>query len=187
MLVLTDDLDEVAQLDELDELSYHPIPEAPSMTNATIRSNAEVERQRPESGTALRRAFDRAEARKTELLNSPEWVNGETLAQELGVSRATVDNRRVAGKLLAVEFGAKRGIRFPLWQRDLLEDRPIREAFESTLERLGRVGTWSRYRFFVHAAPELEGATPIEAIKDGQTVSVWHSAETWAAGEQGGG
>ena len=157
------------------------------MTNATIRSNSKVQQQRPESGTALRRAVDRAEARKTELLNSPEWVNGETLAQALGVSRATVDNRRVAGKLLAVEFGAKRGFRFPLWQRDLLEDRPIREAFESTLERLGQVGTWSRYRFFIHAAPELEGETPLEALKAGQTTSVWQSADTWAVGEQGGG
>lgn len=157
------------------------------MRNAWSQSSGMVVRPLAESATASRRPSDRAEAGKIELLNSPDWVNGETLAAELGLSRATVDNRRVAGKLLAVEFGAKRGFRFPLWQRDLLEERPLREAFEWTLERLGRVGSWSRYRFFVHAAPDLDGATPLEALKAGQTASVWKSAESWAAGEQGGG
>jgi hypothetical protein len=157
------------------------------MANTTIRSGDVVERPRPESAAALRRSFERAEALKSELLNSPEWVNGETLAREVGLSRATVDNRRVAGKLLAVEFGAKRGFRFPLWQRELLAERMMREAFEFTLERLADVGAWSRYRFFVRSAPELEGSTPIEALKDGRSDLVFKAAEAWAAGEQGGG
>ena len=63
----------------------------------------------------------------------------------------------------------------------------MREAFESTLERLAPVGAWSRHRFFTRAAPELEGSTPIEARKDGRSALVLQAAETWAAGEQGGG
>ena len=159
------------------------------MSNASVRPGEIRTRQRPESASAagLRRAYDRADTHKAELLNSSEWVNGETLSRELGLSRATVDNRRVAGKLLAVEFGAKRGYRFPLWQRELLNDRATREAFESTLERLAHAGQWARYRFFVRSAPELEGVTPIEALKEGRVESVWHAAEAWATGEQGGG
>jgi hypothetical protein len=136
---------------------------------------------------ALALAFARAEDTKVELLKSPDMLNGEELGAELGLSRATVDNRRVAGKLLALEFGAKRGYRFPRWQRELVQEREIRGAFEAALERLAGVGPWSRYRFFVQQAPELDGLTPVEALRAGDGAAVLRAAESWAQGEQGGG
>jgi biotin operon repressor len=136
---------------------------------------------------ALARAFDRAEERKVELLQRPDMLNGEQLAGELGLSRATVDTRRQAGKLLALEFGSKRGFRFPQWQRDLVEERDIRASFEAVLNRLAPVGPWSRYRFFVRSSPELDGRTPVEALRAGAGEAVLHAAEIWAQGDQGGG
>ena len=139
------------------------------------------------NAAALAQAFDRAEERKVNLLKRADMLNGEQLAAELGLSRATVDNRRQEGKLLALEFGTKRGFRFPQWQRDLVEERDVRTSFEAVLNRLAPVEPWSRYRFFVQSSPELDGRTPVEALRAGEGEAVLHAAETWAEAEQGGG
>ena len=139
------------------------------------------------NAAALAQAFDRAEERKVNLLQRADMLNGEQLAAELGLSRATVDNRRQEGKLLALEFGAKRGFRFPQWQRDLLEEPDVRASFEAVLNRLAPVGPWSRYRFFVQSSPELDGRTPVEALRAGAGEAVLHAAESWTQGDQGGG
>jgi len=151
-------------------------------------SGARVQVPSPgKNAPALAQAFDRAEERKVELLKRGDMLNGEQLAAELGLSRATVDNRRQEGKLLALEFGSKRGFRFPQWQRELVEERDIRTSFEAVLHRLATVGPWSRYRFFVQSSPALGGRTPVEALRAGEAEAVLHAAETWALGEQGGG
>jgi len=146
-----------------------------------------VESLNGRNAAALAQASDRAEERKVELLKRADMLNGEQLAAELGLSRATVDNRRQEGKLLALEFGSKRGFRFPQWQGDLVEEPDIRASFEAVLNRLAGVGPWSRYRFFVQSAPELDGRTPVEALRAGQGEAVLHAAESWARGDQGGG
>jgi hypothetical protein len=135
---------------------------------------------------ALATAFARAEESKVELMKSPDMLNGEELAAALGLSRATVDNRRVAGKLLALEFGAKRGFRFPRWQRELMLEPKIRSGFESVLKQLAAAGSWSRYRFFLRSAPELDGRTPVEALRAGDADAVLRAAESWTEGDQGG-
>lgn len=147
-----------------------------------------IERPEPvnRNMAALERAFARAEVSKAELLNSPEMLNGEDLGLELGLSRTTIDNRRLEGKLLALEFGTKRGFRYPRWQRELLEESRTREQFEAVLERLKSVGAWSRYRFFMQSAPALGGKTPLEALQAGATDDLIAAAETWGRGEQGG-
>jgi hypothetical protein len=154
-----------------------PSGATPERSNALPASNAK----------ALELAFARAEESKTALMQRPDMVTGAQLADELGVSRATVDNRRQGGKLLALEFGAKRGFRFPLWQRELVEERRTRLVFEAVLERLARSGAWSCYRFLTRAAPELDGLTPVAALRAGESETVVRAAEAWAAGDQGGG
>jgi hypothetical protein len=136
---------------------------------------------------ALERAFKRAELSKTELLLSEEMLSGEALGRLLGLSRATIDNRRVEGKLLALEFGAKRGFRYPRWQCELFDERGTRAHFEAVLAVLKSVGAWSRYRFFTQGVPALAGRTPLEALKAGEGDGVIAAATTWARGEQGGG
>jgi hypothetical protein len=135
---------------------------------------------------ALERAFVRAETNKADILKQSDMLRGEQLAERLGVARATVDNQRGAGRLLALEFGTKRGVRYPAWQSELVEDARTRVAFESVLGALAKVGPWSRYRFFVQPAPALGGRTPIDALKAGEHESVRDAAETWARGDQGG-
>src|ERR1700737_1244090 len=158
------------------------------MPKSLIREHrARTQAPPPDKNAGLAQAVDRAEERKVNLLNRADMLNGEQLAAELGLSRATVDNRRQEGKLLALEFGTKRGFRFPQWQRDLVEERDIRSSFEAVLNRLAPVGPWSRYRFFVQSSPELDGRTPVEALRAGRGEAVLHAAESWAQGVQGGG
>src|ERR1700733_8862562 len=140
-----------------------------------------------ENEDALERAEARGTAAKVELLKRPDMLTGAQLAERLGLTRATVDKRRTEGKLLALDFGTKRGFRYPAWQSDLVQDADARAAFEQVLSSLAEGGVWSRYRFFTQAAPALGGATPIEALRAGRREEVLRTARTWAAGEQGGG
>jgi len=55
------------------------------------------------------------------------------------------------------------------------------------LNRLAHVGPWSRYRFFVQSSPDLDGRTPVEALRAGEGEAVLNAAETWTQAEQGGG
>jgi hypothetical protein len=135
---------------------------------------------------ALERAFARAQSAKAELLSRADMLTGEQLAKRLHLTRATVDNRRRTGKLLALELGAKRGLRYPDWQRELLQDTASRAAYERTLQALGGAGSWSRYRFFTQAQPALGGQTPIHALQTRNSEAVLRAAATWASGEQGG-
>src|SRR5882757_8406914 len=115
------------------KFEYQP-PSSAAASDQKVPKNPLLQQQDanglpPATIDALRTAAARAEANKLELLKSPEMLNGEDLSVELGLSRATVDNRRVVGKLLALEFGSKRGYRYPRWQRELLQEGARRVAF----------------------------------------------------------
>lgn len=135
---------------------------------------------------ALERAYARADVAEADLLKRPDMLTGEALAARTGLARATVDNRRKANQLLALELGTKRGVRYPAWQAELLTDAATRKAFEASLAALAGAGPWARYRFFVTPQPALAGRTPIEALKAGEGSAVAAVAATWAAGEHGG-
>lgn len=140
----------------------------------------------PENQVALERAFARAESTQSDLAKRPDMLTGEALAERVGLARATIDNRRKAHRLLAVELGSKRGVRYPVWQADLVTGAETRKAFESALTALASTAPWSRYRFFLTPQPSLGGRTPIAALKAGEGDAVRKAAATWAAGEQGG-
>jgi hypothetical protein len=140
-----------------------------------------------ENQEALERAQARATLTKVDLLKRADMLTGAQLAERLGLTRATIDKRRTEGKLLALDFGTKRGFRYPAWQGDLVQDADARATFEQVLRSLGEEGAWSRYRFFTQAAPTLGGASPTEELRAGRREEVLRAAEIWAAGEQGGG
>ena len=137
--------------------------------------------------SALELAFTRGDARKSEILQQPDMLNGEAIAERLGLSRATVNNRRLAGKLLALDFGTKRGVRYPAWQCELIEDREGRESFEALLQILAPVGVWTKYRFFLQSSPALSGETPIDALRAHHVHEVAELEQIWVDGAQGGG
>jgi len=151
------------------------------------RGRSDSRRAPPANTAALDRAFARAVASKIEILNQPDMLNGESFGARVGLSRATVDNRRVAGKLLALDFGSKRGFRYPAWQAELIRDEPGRAAFEAVLRELAAVGPWSRYRFLIQASSVLGGRTPVAALEAGEFEAAQRAAGGWAQGEQGGG
>jgi len=142
-----------------------------------------------DSATAiyLRDAYRRGDQAKAQVVRRDDMLTGERFAERLGMSRATVANRRTRNKLLALELGAKRGFRYPAWQADLITDARCRARFEATLLVLKEVDGWSQYRFFVTASPMLAGSTPIQALLKGTEAEVRKAAAAWASGEQGGG
>ena len=121
-----------------------------------------------ENQEALERAHARATLAKVDLLKRADMLTGAQLAERLGLTRATVDKRRTEGKLLALDFGTKRGFRYPAWQGGLVQDAEARATFEQVLRSLGEEGVWSRYRFFTQATPALGGVSPTEALCAGR-------------------
>lgn len=164
-----------------------PIGQAPADDPTVDRADPGADFEIPAANrAALARAFARAEANNVEILKRRDMLRGEEIGERLNLSRAAIDQRRVAGRLLALELGTKRGVRYPEWQCELVADAVGRAAFESVLAALVSAGSWARYRFFLRPAPELGGRTPIEALKAGEGAAVRRAAETWVAGEQGG-
>jgi hypothetical protein len=117
-------------------------------------------------GVATRAITDVAAASPAEALQHADMLTGEALAQRLGVSRATVALRRTAGRLLALESGAKRGFRYPAWQVPCLRDPGIRGAFEEALRVLAPRGPWVTYRFFTEPSAPDRG-TPLQRLDAG--------------------
>lgn len=158
------------------------------------RSHAGLQVREPDAGAeasdgyaSLDRAFARGDRTRDAWGTRSDLLTGEAFAAAVGLSRATVDNRRRAGKLLALELGAKRGVRYPAWQCGLLTDAALRTAFERVLSALVAVGAASAARFFTRESPALGGSTPLAALSAGETAAVLRAARTWARGEQGGG
>jgi hypothetical protein len=140
-----------------------------------------------ENQQALNRAQARAAVAKMDLLKRADMLTGAQLAERLGLTRATVDKRRTERRLLALDFGTKRGFRYPAWQGDLVQDADARATFEQVLHLLGAEGNWSQYRFLTQVAPVLGGINPTDALRAGRRDEVLRAAESWAAGAQGGG
>jgi hypothetical protein len=115
--------------------------------------------------------------RAAEILARPEMQSAAALAARLGVTRETVNQRRRAGTLLALE-GAKRGWRYPDWQ--LGEDgRPLRGLAE-IMRALGE--PWTAYRFLVSPHGALGGETGLEALRRGRATEVVAAAQAMAEG-----
>src|SRR5262249_10151474 len=84
-------------------------------------------------------------------LDRPHMLAAEALADQLHVSRETVNQWRKAGKVIGVR-GAKRGFRFPEWQiNDRGQPYP---AIERILEELDG-DHWAAWRFLEERVPEV--------------------------------
>ena len=130
---------------------------------------------------ALAAARERGRLRVAEILAGDEMLSAEAFAELLGVSRVTVNAKRQRQEVLAVD-GARRGFRFPAWQVD--ENGKPFAAIPQLFEKLGD-SPWTVYRFLVQRHPELEGATGVDALRQGRTGEVLEAAESLAAGALG--
>ena len=103
-------------------------------------------------------------------------------AQALGLTAPAVNDRFRAGRLIALEAGA-RGRRYPAWQ---FEDEVAGRPLEAVLEVLKGLNPWTVYRFFTTADSSLEDETPLDVLRRGEVDAAAEAARLFAAAEQGG-
>jgi hypothetical protein len=97
----------------------------------------------------------------------------------LGISRQTVENRRRAGKLLAVSTG-RHGYRYPVWQFDESGTLP---GLGDVLRVLAPHDEWMQVAFFVAKNQRLADRTPVESLRAGKLDAVIDAAVVY--GEHG--
>ena len=127
---------------------------------------------------SLKHALQRGERRAAEILDGPEMLNSDTMAERLGVSRETVNRMRQRGELLGLE-GARRGVRYPEWQLVQPGQLPL-PRMAALFRVLG--DPWSVYRFLMQTHPELGGCRALDALLQGDAESAVGLAGDLGAG-----
>jgi hypothetical protein len=106
-------------------------------------------------------------------------MNADQVGKLLNLTRQAVDKRRKARKLVAIEFG-KRGYLYPGFQFD----EPVIDLVEQILDRIdSRIEDWSLLAFFLNGNAYLNGASPVEAMRQGKEEEVLRAAQAY--GSQG--
>jgi len=107
-------------------------------------------------------------------------LSAQQVAERLGLSRQAVDNRRRAGRLLALHTG-RRGLGYPAWQFD---ERGVLAGLEESLSALRVDDPWMRAWFFLAPDPRLDGRRPLDVLRAREFDRVRRAAEAY--GQQGG-
>lgn len=102
----------------------------------------------------------------------------EQMAETIGITRQSVDNRRKRGKLLAVSFG-RRGNFYPVWQ--VHEGRVLKDL-DLVLAALSDHDPWSQMAFMLNPNTWLDDATPLDQLRRGLASAVQDAAGVY--GEQ---
>jgi len=106
-------------------------------------------------------------------------LTSEQVAEVLGITRQAVDKRRASGQLLALTQG-KRGYSYPGFQ---FEEGKTVKGLEEALKQLNGLDPWMQLVFFGSPNDRLDGKTPIEVLRTGDSGDVVRAAEGY--GEQG--
>lgn len=110
------------------------------------------------------------------------------VSRRLGLSGATVNNRRNHGELLGIRLD-KRGYLFPEWQ---FSDSPrdaalgVWPGFDRALQALSDMHPWEKGEFFLSQLPALGGRRPIDLLRDGRPADVERVVLAAAAHHDGG-
>lgn len=106
---------------------------------------------------------------RDELLNAQggSWPV-ERVAKYLGLTRQAVDKRRKANKLIGLAVG-RHGYLYPSWQFSRNGTVP---GLEDVLGVLHRHDPWSQVIFMLSPNDRLDGMTPLEVLRKGQTDEV---------------
>ena len=130
----------------------------------------------------LAKARARGMGLRQRILASDDMLTLAQAAQALGLTAPAVNDRFRAGRLIALEAGA-RGRRYPAWQ---FEDEVAGRPLEAVLDALKGLNPWTVYRFFTSPDSTLEGETPLDILRRGEVEAVVEAAKVFAAAEQGG-
>jgi hypothetical protein len=118
----------------------------------------------------------------TEALESEGGTLGaQEVAEVLGISRQAVDQRRAAGKLLALDLGMRKNL-YPRWQ---ITEEGILAGLEEALLALKAGGNspWMCLRFFLSQNYRLGEVRPLDLLRRGEIARVVQAASVY--GEQG--
>jgi hypothetical protein len=142
----------------------HIVKEVPSSKAHAGSTQTEVRSTEPElapavARAALKRAYARGAVVAAEILAGSDMLSSDAIAERLGISREAVNQKRRRGELLGLE-GAKRGVRFPVWQ--LRKDGLPLPALRDLQTALG--APWAVFRFLRQRHPELGMKTGLQAI-----------------------
>jgi hypothetical protein len=121
----------------------------------------------------------RGQRMRKELLEAEGGVLGpEEVGNLLGIQRQSVDKRRKAGTLLALELGNR--FVFPAWQ---IEGNRTVPHLEEVLAALNNQDEWRKLSFFVNGNIRLDGKSPLEVMRTGKYEDVLKAARS--LGEHG--
>jgi hypothetical protein len=121
----------------------------------------------------------RGQRLRKELLEAEGGVIGpEEVGNLLGIQRQSVDKRRKAGTLLALELGNR--FVFPAWQ---IEGNRTVPHLEDVLAALHDQDEWRKLSFFVNGNVRLDGKSPLEVLRAGEYEDVLKAARS--LGEHG--
>ena len=112
---------------------------------------------------------------RARIISGSEMVNSVELAKLMSVSRETVNQRRQKGTLLALSHGTRRQ-HYPAWQ---LEPK-VGEAMPELLGILRPLDPWTQYLFFTQRSPELDGMSPLDVLRNGESDRVIAVATQYA-------
>jgi hypothetical protein len=136
--------------------------------------------QQPSVLNSLLRQDPLAEAKlrgqriRMELLEAEGGVLGaEEVGDRLGIQRQSVDKRRKAGTLLALELGNR--FVYPAWQ---IEGNRTVPHLEKVLAALRDQDEWRKLSFFVNGNIRLEGKSPLEVMRAGEFEDVLKAARS---------
>ena len=130
----------------------------------------------------LAKARARGMGIRQRILAGDDMLTLAQAAQALGLTPPAVNDRFRAGRLIALEAGA-RGRRYPAWQfEDEIAGRPL----EAVLEALKGLNPWAVYRFFTTPDSALEDEAPLDVLRRGEVEAAVEAARLFAGAEQGG-
>jgi hypothetical protein len=154
------------------EASSDPIAEALSEAMAGRHFNKQ-ERIQLEMDTLTRHFLHRRKLLET-AFTSPQ------VSKILGISRQTPHDRLASQTLLGIKENGK--LLFPSWQFDPTGPDGVLEGFPQVLKALA-MSDYAKLNWLTRPNPYLEGLTPVEALKQGQSDRVIQQAEAAGASQ----
>lgn len=121
----------------------------------------------------LRAARARAVQQRLALIKAEGGcIGAEDVAERLRLTRAGVDKRRKANRLIGIDAGS-RTVAYPSWQFD---GAGTLKGLEAALAALGVSDPLMQIQFFLTVDPDL-GLRPLDALRAGETEAVKHAAK----------
>ncbi|MGJ7579424.1 hypothetical protein ACSFA3_04505 [Variovorax sp. RHLX14] len=108
---------------------------------------------------------------RARIYGGPDMLTSDEFGKRAGVSRETVNNRRIAGQLLALSKGG-RSNRYPAWQLA----KEVEAVMPRLLEILSAYGPLDIYLFVTSGKALLDGRTPLDCLIDGESDRVLEAA-----------